>query len=163
MTTSIVKSIVFNRHAQWRAQVMGNVACTERCPLIALENGILDAVSRASIDIARKKIPGYTDRAKIGWAAVHCNEIMNNPVVANPCPEAAFGNQRRVSDYLNDLREEAESVIYSIQGMSNQDVFHILLPDLGPNGLQAYYVASVPSSASDEEIYQIIRQHFNKD
>lgn len=163
MSSCLVQSRVLLDNVPWRARVVGSPISQDRCPLIALEYGILDAVSRAAIDIARKKMPGFTERAKIGWAAIHCNGIMNNPAVADPTPEAACGDPRRVSDYLNELREEAETILFSMRGVTGPDEFNILLPNLEPLQGDSYYVKSVPVAATDEEIYRIIRQHFNKD
>lgn len=163
MNVSLVQSQAMASREQWRGRILGSPISTDRCPLIALEYGILDAVSRAAIDIARNKMPGFTERAKIGWAAIHCNGIMNNPAVANPCAEAACGDPRRVSDYLNELREEAETVLYSMRGITGRDSFNILLPNLEYSQGDTYYVRAVPVAATDEEIYRIIRQHFTKD
>jgi hypothetical protein len=163
MTISLVQSQAIASHERWRAQILGSPISIDRCPLVALEYGILDAVSRAAIDIARNKMPGFTDRAKIGWGAIHCNGIMNNPAVANPCPEAACGDPRRVSDYLNELREEAETVLFTLRGLTDPGEFNILLPNLKHSQGDSYYVQSVPVAATDEEIHRIIRQHFNKD
>lgn len=156
----IVKSSARGNAQKWRVGLTKDA----QEALLSLEYGVLDAVSRATIDIDRGKHRLGPSRS--GWAAVYMHEMLNHPLVAEPkselnreCPFLLNGIPC-VAGYLSELREEAElsTLLLSDPASKQYDRGPVLVtPDDDPAHVN-FVVSPTSKGATDEAIHAMLRK-----
>lgn len=144
----------------WRATLPPEAQET----LLSLEYGVLDAVTRARIDIDRGV--HRIESKRTGWAAPYMQEMLNHPVVADPasalnvdCPFRA-NNTPCVAGYLSELRCEVELATLMLSDPTNERTDRgpvVVTPTNDPKQCH-FMVTATEKSVSDETIHELIRK-----